>query len=276
MTGTDLLRRALPLLRQAGIDDPMRDARRLLAHALDIAPGRLTLVLPDPVPADAEARFADAIAARAARQPVSQIVGQRQFFGRNFRVTSDVLDPRPETEVLVQTALSAPFGRVLDLGTGSGCILLSLLAERPAATGLGVDISQAALHVARDNARALDLLDRAAFQVGDWAAGLSGPFDLIVCNPPYIDAAEYATLAPEPRLWEPRGALTPGPDGLAPYRVVLGQVPGLLSPGGRVVFETGAGQSADVAALAREAGFGPVQVLCDLDGRGRVVAATFG
>lgn len=271
MTGAEALREALPVLRAAGVPDPMRDARRLLAHALDLPPGRLTLVLHDALPDAAQDQFAKVIAARAERRPVSQIVGERLFFGHRFRVTPDVLDPRPETEILVAAAVRGAPKRVLDLGTGSGCILLSILAACPAATGIGVDISQPALDVALANARDLGLGDRVAFQTGDWGAGLDGGFDLVVCNPPYIDAAEYETLDPELRLWEPHGALTPGEDGLAPYRIVLSQLKGLLTPGGRALFEVGATQGAAVAGLAERAGLRPARVLPDLDGRGRVV-----
>jgi len=259
-------------LAQAGVPDPGGDAARLLAHALGLAPGT---PLPPPgtcLPAGAASRFAAAIARRAARVPVSQIIGRRAFWRHEFRVTPDVLDPRPETEILVEAALCAPFERVLDLGTGSGCILLSLLAERPAATGLGVDTSVPALAVARANARALGVAARASFLRSDWFSAVTGRFDLIVSNPPYVTAAEHAALAPEPRLHEPRAALTPGGDGLAAYRAILGAAADYLGPGGRLLLEIGPAQAADVAALGRAAGFSGPDIIPDLDGRDRVLS----
>ncbi|MEV8465381.1 peptide chain release factor N(5)-glutamine methyltransferase [Fluviibacterium sp. DFM31] len=276
MTGAQALQAALPRLTAAGIAAPMGDARRLLAHALQVPPGRLTLVLHDPLPEAAQARFEAAIAARATRQPVSQITGTRAFFGRDFHVTPDVLDPRPETEALVLAALDRPAARLLDLGTGSGCILLTLLAEWPEATGLGIDSSAAALAVAGRNARALDVQDRAELRTGDWLTGLAGPFDLIVSNPPYITESDHATLSPEVRDWEPRGALTPGGDGLDAYRRILPGVPALLAEGGRVLLEIGVGQDDDVGRIARAAGFARIACLPDLDGRGRVMALSCG
>jgi release factor glutamine methyltransferase len=204
---------------------------------------------------------------------VAQLLGYRDFWKHRFIVTPDVLDPRPDTEALVAEALRRPFARVLDLGTGTGAILLSLLAERPAATGLGTDLSEAALTVARRNAAALRLADRADFAPADWFAGVAGQFDLIVSNPPYIAAAEMAGLAPEVRDWEPHLALTPGGDGLDAYRAIARGAGAHLAPGGRLVVEIGAAQGAAVAAIMAGAGLGPVRVLPDLDGRDRVVTA---
>lgn len=272
-TGADAVRLAIPRLRQAGVEDAARDARVLLGHALGIAPNRLTLHMADPLAPEAAARFEMAIAARAARQPVSQITGQRLFWGRPFRVTRDVLDPRPETETLIAAALAAPFARVLDLGTGSGCILLTLLAERPAATGLGIDLSDAALAVARDTAAALGVGPRATFRTSDWFAAITGRYDLIVSNPPYIAEAEMPALAPEVRDWEPALALTPGGDGLAAYRVIAAGAGAHLAPGGRLMVEIGPTQGRTVAALFRAAGLQEVAVHPDLDGRDSVVAA---
>ncbi|MGR3571678.1 N5-glutamine methyltransferase family protein, partial [Brevirhabdus sp.] len=161
--------------------------------------------------------------------------------------------------------------RVLDLGTGSGCILLSLLAETPDATGLGVDLSPAALRVAQANADALGLTRRAALRVSDWLAQVSGRFDLIVANPPYVTAAEFDTLDPEPRLWEPRAALTPGGDGLDAYRVIARDVVPFLRPGGRLLLEIGPAQGAAVCDLLERAGLRGARVAQDLDGRDRVV-----
>ena len=273
MTGNDALRRAVEILRAAGVDTPARDARILLAHALDLPADRLTLHLPDPLPPEAAARYETALTARTRRQPVAQITGQRLFWGRSFRVTPDVLDPRPETEVLVAAALEHPFLNMLDLGTGSGCILLSCLADRPAACGIGVDLSQAALEVARANAERLGLADRSRFQQSDWCHSVQGRFDLILSNPPYIAADEMPFLAPEVRLWEPHLALTPGDDGLDAYRIIARQAPAHLVAGGRLIVEIGPTQAHDVSALLVAAGLIQVAVRTDLDGRDRVVLA---
>lgn len=274
-TGSVLLAGAARTLSDAGIPDAARDARRLLAHVLGVAPGRLTLVLPDPVEAGPASRYETLIARRAAREPVSHLTGRREFYGRAFHVTSDVLDPRPETETLVAEALSAPFARVLDLGTGTGCILLTLLAERTAATGIGTDLSEAALAVATRNRDALGLEGRATLGQGSWFEALpvgSGPFDLIVSNPPYIALDEMAGLSPEVRDHEPHMALTDGGDGLAAYRAITRDAPAHLAPGGRLMVEIGPTQGPAVAALMTGAGLADVRVLQDLDGRDRVVA----
>ena len=270
-TGAEALRTAIPRLTAAGVEGAARDARLLLAHALQIAPDRLTLHLADRLSPEAEARFEAAVNDRVRRRPVSQITGQRLFWGRSFRVTSDTLDPRPETETLIAAALETPFARVLDLGTGTGAILLTLLAERPTATGLATDASEAALAVAARNARALGLADRASFSQSDWFAGVEGRFDLIVSNPPYISEDEMADLSPEVRDWEPRLALTPGGDGLAAYRAIAAGCGAHLAPGGRLMVEIGPTQGAAVAALFAGAGLSLVRVWPDMDGRDRVV-----
>ena len=267
----EALAQAIQRLDAAGIPDAPRDARLLLAHALGIAPDRLTLVLRDPVGAE-QAGFAAAIARRAAREPVSHITGRRLFWGRAFHVTADVLDPRPETETLIAEALGGPFDRVLDLGTGSGAILLTLLAERPAARGLGTDLSDRALAVARGNAAALGLEPRADFARGDWFGPVTGRFDLIVSNPPYIAEAEMAGLSPEV-LREPRMALTPGGDGLDAYRAIVRGAGAHLTPGGRLMVEIGPTQGAAVAGLMAGAGLQGIACRPDLDGRDRVVSA---
>lgn len=260
-------------LDKAGVPDAALDARWLMAHALGLDPGRLPLVAADPLPPGVSARFDTMLAARAARQPVAQITGTRAFWGRAFSVTSDVLDPRPETETLVALALTEPFARVLDLGTGSGCIVVSLLAERRGARGVGSDISAAALAVAGANAARHGVADRLILTPSDWFADLGGAYDLIVSNPPYIAAAEMPGLAPEVRDWEPVSALTDGADGLTAYRTLAAQAPAHLVPGGRLLVEVGASQGATVAALLAAAGLSAVTVHPDLSGRDRVVSA---
>lgn len=273
MTGAEALRAAIPRLREGGIEDAALDARLLLAHALGIAQDRLTLHLPDAISAAQAAAYEAALIARAARQPVAQIIGQRQFWGLTFRVTKDTLDPRPDTEALVAEAVKAPFLNMLDLGTGTGCILLACLKSMPVARGLGVDISSAALHVARGNAETLGLAARASFRASDWFSDVPGRYDLIVSNPPYIAADEMPGLAPEVRDWEPHLALTPGGDGLEPYRIIARGAPSRLMAGGRLLVEIGPTQGAAVAALFAAQGLHEIRVLPDMDGRDRVVVA---
>jgi release factor glutamine methyltransferase len=260
-------------LTAAGVPEAARDARRLLAVAAGVAADRLTVALAGTAPEGAEARFAAMLEERVRRRPVAQIVGQRAFWGRDFVVTGDVLDPRPETEVLVARALQGPAAeQVLDLGCGSGAILISLLAEWPAARGRGVDASPAALDVARLNAECHEVIGRAEFATGDWLAGEVETYDLIVCNPPYIPAAELAALAPEVRNWEPATALSPGPSGLEAYGRIAGDLTRCLRPGGLALFEVGAGQAERVAAIFAQAGLADSALHPDLDGRDRVLA----
>jgi release factor glutamine methyltransferase len=260
-------------LAAAGVPGAMRDARLILAHVLGLPQDRVTLHLNDAPQAHHLERFSALVTARAGRRPLSHLTGRRWFWGREFAVTPDVLDPRPETETLVAEALTHRFGRVLDLGTGSGCILLSVLADRPDATGLGIDLSPAALAVAQDNARRLGVADRAGFALSDWWAAVTGQFDLILSNPPYIAAAEMPDLAPEVRDFEPRMALTPGGDGLDAYRAIAAGARGHLAPGGRLVVEIGPTQGAAVAAMLAGAGLRDPRILPDMDGRDRVVSA---
>jgi release factor glutamine methyltransferase len=270
----EALRAATARLVAAGVEDAAGDARRLMRHAEGLdgaaALGR------DPraaLPPSAAAAFEAAVARRAARAPMSHILGFRLFWGRAFRVTPAVLDPRPETETLVARALDGPApARVLDLGTGSGCLLLSLLAEWPGATGLGVDRSAAALAVARANAAALGLGARVRFVEGDWFGPVAGRFDLVVSNPPYLSAADMAARQPELRA-EPALALDGGADGLDAYRAIAAGLPGALAPGGVALLEVGLGQADAVAALLRAAGLAEVTACADLDGRARAVRA---
>lgn len=271
-TGAQELARAVRTLKVAGIPGAPADARRLLAHALGIGTDRVTLVLPDTITDQQASAFHDAIARRAAREPVSHITGLRQFWGRDFVVSADVLDPRPETEILVVQALTAPFTRVLDLGTGSGALLLTLLAQHPTATGLGTDLSSAALDVARGNARRLGIT--ADFAKGSWLEAVPPgmTFDLIVSNPPYIAAAEMPGLAPE-LGFEPRMALTDDADGLVAYRTIAQHAAAYLAPGGRILLEHGPTQGPAVANLFAGPDFTDSRTIADLDGRKRCFSA---
>lgn len=273
LTVAEALRSAVLKLREAGVPDAPGDARVLLADAMGLGPDRLTLHLPDPLAPEAEARLAAHLTARAARQPVSQIIGRRLFWGMEFIVTPQVLDPRPETEVLVAAAIRRPFVRLLDLGTGSGAILLACLRAMPMATGLGVDLSPGALAVARRNAVTLGLERRAGLALSDWFSAVPGRYDLIVSNPPYIAADELPALEPEVRLHEPLMALSPGGDGLGAYRQITAGAMARLMPGGRILLEIGPTQGAAVRAMLEAQGFERCALLPDLDGRDRVAMA---
>lgn len=267
------LRDAGRYLDKCGIEGAARDAGHLMAHVLGIDPSRLILNAHESIRAEQYDRFWELVHRRAAREPVSHLIGRRLFFGRWFAVGPDVLDPRPETETLIEVALAAPFDTVLDLGTGSGAILLTLLAERPAARGVGTDLSPGALSVARGNARRLGVADRCDFLHGDWFGEVAGRFDLIVSNPPYIPAEEMQALAPE-LMYEPRMALTDESDGLDAYRAIAAHAAAYLVPGGRMMLEIGPTQGGAVASLVQIAGFSNIDILPDLDGRDRVVRAT--
>ncbi|MCA0920932.1 peptide chain release factor N(5)-glutamine methyltransferase [Pseudooceanicola nanhaiensis] len=267
-----LLRRGTQHLTEAGIAGAPRDARLLLAGAAGLRPDRLSLELGQAASEAVTGTFMAHIERRIAREPVSRILGHRLFWGRSFRVTPDVLDPRPETESLIAAALEGGAAtRLLDLGTGSGIIAATLLAEWPDATGLATDVSAAALAVARENAASLGLAGRLDFVEADWWQGVAGRFDLIASNPPYITEAEMAELSPEVAKFDPTGALTPGGDGLAPYRIIAAGALSHLTPGGRLMVEIGWRQGPDVAALFTDAGLMDVAVLPDMDGRDRVV-----
>jgi release factor glutamine methyltransferase len=255
VTPDDWLRKAAALLAQAQIADPHREARVLWRATPD---------------ENGEAYLAK-VTRRASRVPLSQVLGYRDFYKHRFIVTEDVLDPRPDTETLIEVALLEPFTRALDLGTGSGCILLSLLDERPQATGVGTDASQAALTVAAQNRAALELVSRATLVPSDWFSAVEGQFDLIVSNPPYIAADEMDDLQPEVRLHEPRMALTDEADGLAAYRKITEGASAHITPGGRLMFEIGPTQAVAVSSMMRDAGFERLRVVPDLDGRDRVV-----
>ena len=273
-TRAELIRTATGTLAAAGVDEPARDARLLLRWASGLEASALAADLAA-IPGSAELDgFRMAVDRRAAREPLSHITGRRSFWGRDFFVTSDVLDPRPESETLIAEALHrGPYERILDLGTGSGCLLVTLLAEWPEAHGTGTDISQAALAVAGQNAAAHGVAGRAEFRHGDWLEGIDGTFDLVVANPPYIAEAEMADLAPEVRDYEPHRALTPGGDGLDAYRAIARGIRAVLRPRGRLMLEIGPTQSQSVAVILAAEGLNVIGLIPDLDQRPRVVTA---
>jgi release factor glutamine methyltransferase len=260
-------------LRAAGVPDPARDARLLLAHAASVDAARITLIAPEEIAPEISERYEHLISLRAVRVPVSHLVGARAFYGRSFRISREVLDPRPETESLIEAALSEPFDRVLDLGTGSGCILVTLLAEHDTATGMGIDLSEGACLQASANAVLHGVEARAQILQSDWFAAVEGRFDLIVSNPPYLALSEMGDVAPELALHEPAMALTDGADGLSVYRLIAARAQEYLTAKGRVLAEIGWQQGPAVRVIFEAAGWADVVILPDLDGRDRVICA---
>ena len=324
---SEILRDAAARLAAADVDNPALDARLLIAHALNCDRAQLLTQDERLLTAEESATIQKLIERRANREPVARILGLREFWGLPFGLNEATLDPRPDSETLVEAALKnhpplaggsklplqfrggvtrdvekeetpspakttdLPSGkskfllplpqgeralssfRLLDLGTGTGCLLLALLHEWPHATGLGVDIAPRAVEQAQANAKRLGLEDRAAFRANDWLDGTIETFDVIICNPPYIASAEIPALMPEVRDHDPRAALDGGEEGLAIYRLLIPQLPRFLNPQGFAVFEIGQGQAEAVCALFRQAGFRDVSTRRDLGGIERCVAA---
>lgn len=265
-------------LSEAGLDEPHRLARRLVAMATGFSQSEV-FAYPERRLSEVEiTRVRDALSRVLAHEPLTRMAGEREFWGLSFCLSPDTLDPRPETETLVEAVLArcpdrARAYRFLDLGTGTGCLLLVLLSEYPNATGVGIDVALGAAGTARSNARALGLADRASFVVGDWAAPLEARFDVTVANPPYIERAVLPNLPPEVRLYDPARTLDGGLDGLAAYRAIAADLPRLLLPGGLFAAEIGAGQGEAVAAILSASGLAVETVLPDLAGIPRCVIA---
>ena len=262
---------AAAALRAAGIDAPRREARLLMQHALGLRPE--ALLASDHRPLDhAEARrLAAFVRRRAGREPLAYVTGVREFWSLEFAVDRSALVPRPETETVVEAALARaahlpPRPRLLDLGTGSGCLLVALLSELHGATGLGIDISAAAVSLARANAARHGLDGRASFVVADWGAPLAARFDVVVSNPPYVAAEALASLAPEIVSHEPQTALAGGADGYACYRRLAPQIARLLAPAGLAAIEVGAGMADEVASLFAAEGLTEIDRCRDLAG----------
>ncbi|MEM8657398.1 MAG: peptide chain release factor N(5)-glutamine methyltransferase [Pseudomonadota bacterium] len=266
----------LRVLTDAGLPGPERDARDLVAWALGIAPTSVSLEGGRAVDESAAGRLQAAVAQRVQGRPVAQIIGVRAFWGMDFKVTGDVLDPRPETETIVATALEGPpVARILDLGTGSGILAISLLVEWEAATAVAVDLSPAALKIAGENAQTHGVDGRMTLIEGSWFDKVDGQFDLIVSNPPYIAASEFVDLDPGVRNWEPEMALSPGADGLAAYRVISAQASAYLKPGGWLIVECGYQQAQGVKTLFETAGARRIEVLRDMNGHERCIKCQY-
>jgi release factor glutamine methyltransferase len=259
MTLGDAVAAAAVQLAAAGIESPRHEARLLVELAAELDAAAVLGYPERALGPSAQNRFAQLLARRVAREPYSRLLGRREFWSRDFALSPDTLDPRPDSETLVEAVLDhlpdrAAALRLLDLGTGTGCLLLALLSELPRAAGFGIDIVPGAVAVARANAASMGLKSRAFFAVGDWGAALAGGFDVVICNPPYIASAALAGLAPEVARFDPAAALDGGADGLAAYRAVAPQVTRLLRASGFACVELGTGQTHAAVEIFRRHG----------------------
>jgi release factor glutamine methyltransferase len=280
MTVAQARRTLTDIFRQAELDSPELDARLLVGHALGLDHTGLTIESGRSLGGNAAHALAALATRRLEREPVARILGVKEFWGLPLRLNDATLVPRPESETVIEAALAVidsagPRNRALriaDLGTGSGALLIALLTELPNAVGIGTDVSSKALAAARGNAGRLGIAARTEFAICDFGAALTGSFDLVVSNPPYIASADIDTLSPEVRH-DPRPALDGGADGLDCYRTIAGQAPGLLKPNGDLVVELGIGQEPAVATLFRAAGLAPLPARPDLSGIPRALRA---
>ena len=270
MTAGEALAAAARRLAAAGVEGPRAEARLLVEAATGLTRERLLAWPETELTGEAAGRLERLVERRAAREPLAYLLGRREFYGREFAVGPGVLVPRPETETLVEAALAlfpdrGAALRVLDMGVGTGCLLLTLLALYPEATGVGTDVSEAAQACAAANARALGVAGRAEIRRAAWAEGVAGPFELVVSNPPYVRDGDLAGLEPEVRDWEPRLALAGGEDGLAAYRDLTPELGRVLAPEGVALLEIGRGQEAELVPWYEKAGYA-VEVRRDLAG----------
>ena len=263
-------------LGPAGIAEPRREARLLLAAATGLSQAQLVAEPTRHLDEAAAGRLAELARRRESREPRSRILGRREFWSLSFALGPETLDPRPDSETLIEAALAwlgpsrgraeGPMLKILDLGTGTGCLLLALLSELPRAEGLGIDAQPGAVAITRANAEALGLGARARFRTGDWGQGIGERFDVILCNPPYVPAAEIAWLEPEVARFDPWLALSGGSDGLDSYRALALQLPDLLAGEGRAFIELGFGQAAAATKLFEAGGLQAVNCRTDLAG----------
>ena len=265
------LEAAIKKLSAAGVENPKLDSKLLLCHAADIEPVELITNSNRQLPAQNLQSFEALIKRRVLREPVSHLIGEREFWSLPFLVSSDVLDPRPSSETLIQAALryvedTKKVFSVLDLGTGSGCLLITILKECPLATGIGIDNSEAALLVARQNAAKHSVGNRSKFEFSSWGRNLNESFDLILCNPPYIADGELVLLEPEVIVYEPRMALFAGDDGLSAFRDLAPDIYRLLNLDGVAVLECGLGQVTSLVEIFSIAGLKHLETLPDLEG----------
>lgn len=267
-------------LEEAGVETPALDARVLLQHVSGISDA--DFISGDGLLSNEQKReLSNYIFRRMTGEPVSKILGRKEFYSREFKVTKDTLDPRPDTETLIEQALKWAKGqhedlRILDLGTGTGCIIITLLAELPGSTGVACDYSAAALEVTKTNAQMHDVADRLDFVQSDWFEDVQGTYDLIVSNPPYIPNPEIATLPKEVRNHDPILALDGGKDGLEPYKMIFSNLKIFLKPNGRAFFEFGFSQAENVSRLVDDSNLSMVGITPDIAGIPRVVEISNG
>ena len=273
MTVQELLTASQAKLRECGISDPVRDARLLLADCLELRTQNLNLLDDSCISEIKISKFWRMINERCKRKPVSKILGYRSFWGRDFEINENVLDPRGDTETLIELILDCNFENMLELGTGSGAIAITVLAERPEVTCVATDISQYALNTARTNSKRHGVDSRLKLLHSNWFDKISGSFDIIVSNPPYISSKEYAQLSAEVVKYDPKISLTLGGDGLEAYREILSQALEKLSKNGHIFLEIGYTQANAVGHLFKEAGFQQIKVHKDLGSRDRVISA---
>ena len=260
-------------LRECGISDPIRDARLLLADCLELRTQNLNLLNDSYISEIKISKFRRMVKERCKRKPVSKILGYRSFWGRDFEINENVLDPRGDTETLIELILDCKFENMLELGTGSGAIAITVLAERPDVTCVATDISEYALKTASTNSKRHGVESRLKLLHSNWFEKISGSFDVIVSNPPYISSEEYAQLSAEVVKYDPKISLTLGGDGLEAYREILSQALEKLSKNGHIFLEIGYTQANAVGHLFREAGFQQIKVHKDLGSRDRVISA---
>ena len=260
-------------LRECGISDPIRDARLLLADCLELRTQNLNLLNDSYISEIKISKFRRMVKERCKRKPVSKILGYRSFWGRDFEINENVLDPRGDTETLIELILDCKFDNMLELGTGSGAIAITVLAERPDVTCVATDISEYALKTASTNSKRHGVESRLKLLHSNWFEKISGSFDVIVSNPPYISSEEYAQLSAEVVKYDPKISLTLGGDGLEAYREILSQALEKLSKNGHIFLEIGYTQANAVGHLFREAGFKQIKVHKDLGSRDRVISA---
>lgn len=265
-------------LQQSGAETPALDARLLICDALSLTHEQFVLADDRDLTEEEQQKIALMLTERTEGKPVAKIIGHKEFYSRRFKTTRATLDPRPDSEVLIEAVLQKTHFEkplILDLGTGTGCLVLTLLAELPQARAIAVDQSLDALAVAKDNAWLIGVEDRVVFVKSDWFTEVLGTFDVIISNPPYIPEDTIAGLAKEVREHDPMAALVGGKDGLDPYRVIIPQLKNFLKPGGFTAFELGQGQAPDVAKMLEDAGFSDVTITNDLAGIGRVVCGFY-
>ena len=259
-------------LKEVGISNAARESKKILAFVTNHEYSALNWMQEFKISKEIKFKFIDLIEQRVSGAPVSKIIGKRLFYNSEFFVNENVLDPRPETEVVVSVALEKNFSTVLDLGTGTGCIVISLLKERPDVIGVSVDISKECLNVAKINAETNGVLDRVKFIHSDWFSNVTSRFDLIVSNPPYIGLSELNDLSREVKNFDPKVALFGGRDGLNCYEAIFNDVSRFLNPGGRLITEVGYAQSSIVKKFFLNSGFIDIKVTKDLEFNNRVVS----